>query len=286
MTDNVELQEPEHNHKLVKDSPLDRIKGDPYPFMSGHQTTNGELHLKVQHPEFPKASSEEKVSPDGSYEHTEYNEKLKGLTSSLKHHSRGYNSGGNSSQVDGHSDSSNESTKRTVTKGDTGNETGGDAYSGAGGKTIKGQKGDEVTISGGGQKIRITTNNSPGGDSISNYAGDTHENFEGDHIRSVNGNKYTMVKEGDFGVHVQDKNLDFQADSGKARIKTGSDITIESDTKITLKVGGSSIVLTPSGITINTSGKIDITSSGDITTKGSSTKVQGGGPVSPAVTFT
>ena len=59
-----------------------------------------------------------------------------------------------------------------------------------------------------------------------------------------------------FIIPYQDKNLDFQADSGKARIKTGSDILIESDSKITLKVGGSTIVITPSNITIK-SARID-----------------------------
>ena len=255
--DNLELQEPQHNHKLVKDSPLDRIKGEPYPFMSGHQTINGELQLKVQHPEYPKASCEETLKPDGSYSHSEFNEKLKGLTSILNHHSRGYNSGGNSSQVDGHSDSNNESTQRNNTAGDSGKETGGTKYDGSGEQTIIGSGKDYIRrLAKGAQKITMTDNNSPGGDSISNYAGDTHENYEGDHIRSVNGNKYTMVKEGDYGVHVQDKNIDFQADSGKARIKTGSDILIESDTKITLKVGGSTIVITPSNITIK-SARID-----------------------------
>ena len=111
---------------------------------------------------------------------------------------------------------------------------------------IQGQRDDFVTHTTAGKTYKIGT----GGDNVSYFACDTHEYSEGDHISSTKGNKYTMVKEGDYGVHVQDKNIDFQADSGKARIKTGSDILIESDTKITLKVGGSSIVITPSNITI------------------------------------
>lgn len=285
--DNLELQEPDHNKKLVKDSPLDRIKGEPYPFISGYQTINGELHLKIQHPEFPKASCEETLYSDGSYIHKEYNDKLKGLTSTLSHHSRGYNSGGNSRQVDGNDDSSNEATKRTVTAGDIGNETGGTKYSGSAGQTIIGSGKDYIRrLAKGAQDIKFTENASPGGDSISNYAGDTHENFEGDHIRSVNGNKYTMVKNGDYGVHVQDKNIDFKSDGGKAQIKTGSDIIIESDSKITLKVGSSSIVITPKGITINSTGDININSDKDVKTKGATTKIQGGGVSAPPTTFT
>ena len=63
--DNLELQDPQHNHKLVKDSPLDRIKGEPYPFIFGNQTTNGELNLKIQHPDFPKTACEETLKQIG-----------------------------------------------------------------------------------------------------------------------------------------------------------------------------------------------------------------------------
>lgn len=294
MADNLDLSDPDHNKKLVKDSPLDRITGEPYPFIFGHQTTNGELHLKIQHPDFPKASCEETLKADGSYSHYEVSDKLKGLESILSHHTRGYNSGGHSSQVDGHKDSNHESTQRNNTAGDSGKETGGTKYDGSGEQTIIGSGLDYIRrLAKGAQNITLTDNASPGGDSISNYAGDTHENFEGDHIRSVNGNKYTMVKNGDYGAHVQDKNIDFQADSGKARIKTGSDILIESDSKITLKVGGSTIVITPNDITITSSGgvnikasqDINVNTSKDIITKGSSTQIQGGGVLAPPTTF-
>ena len=94
-----------------------------------------------------------------------------------------------------------------------------------------------------------------------------------------------MVKDGDYGVHVQDKNIDFKADSGKAQIKTAKDITIESDTKITLKVGGSTIVITPTDITITAAGKVNIKASDDVITKGATTKIQGGGAAAPPTTF-
>ena len=63
-----------------------------------------------------------------------------------------------------------------------------------------------------------------------------------------------------------------------------SDITIESDTKITLKVGSNSIEISKQGIKIN--GKtVDIKADGEVTTKGSSTKIQGGGMTAPPTTF-
>ena len=64
----------------------------------------------------------------------------------------------------------------------------------------------------------------------------------------------------------------------KHNMTASSDITITSSSKITLKVGGSSIEITSSGIKINSSGPIEI--------KGSQTKVQGGGVSVPPFTST
>lgn len=66
---------------------------------------------------------------------------------------------------------------------------------------------------------------------------------------------------------------------------TAQEITITADTKITLKVGGSTIVIDSSGITINSSGTVDINGSGAITTQGATTKIQGGGMTAPPTTF-
>ena len=52
-------------------------------------------------------------------------------------------------------------------------------------------------------------------------------------------------------------------------LEAGEDFMLSSDSKITLKVGGSSIEITSGGIKINSSGAVDI--------KGSQTKIQGGG---------
>ena len=57
----------------------------------------------------------------------------------------------------------------------------------------------------------------------------------------------------------------------------GKTITITADDTLILKVGGSKITIKSSGI--------EIESSGDIKTQGSTTKIQGGGPVAPPTTF-
>lgn len=261
----VQLEEPDVNKKLIPQSPLMRLNAQGegenddglYPNISGWATKNGVHFFRHENPENPDATVEEQLNADGSYRTSETSKKYKGVTSELSHQSHGYVSRGRSRQVDGHDDARTESTSRSVTAGDTGRETGRDSYSGTARHNIRGQGGNEVNITApGSQKITITNNASPGGDNITNIAGNTHENLEGDHIRSVNGNKYTMVRNGDYGVHVQDKNIDFRSDSGKAQLRTGNDITIESDTKITLKVGQSTLVITSSSVTIK-SPKID-----------------------------
>lgn len=65
------------------------------------------------------------------------------------------------------------------------------------------------------------------------------------------------------------------------------EVVITSDTKITLKVGSNSIEISSSGITINAgSGKLDLKASGDVTTQGSTTKLQGGGAAGVPTTIT
>jgi uncharacterized protein (DUF2345 family) len=73
--------------------------------------------------------------------------------------------------------------------------------------------------------------------------------------------------------------------AAKTTVKAVGKILIESDTEIELKVGGTSILITSSGITIDAAGAVNIKGSGAITTQGSSTRIQGGGKAAPRTTF-
>jgi hypothetical protein len=77
-----------------------------------------------------------------------------------------------------------------------------------------------------------------------------HNRTKGDQVSFIEGTKYQQITQGEYGIHVPDGNIDFQCDSGKTRIKSGNDILIDSDSKITLKVGSSTIVIESSKITI------------------------------------
>ena len=61
---------------------------------------------------------------------------------------------------------------------------------------------------------------------------------------------------GDWAFNNQSGSVDMQIDSGKFRLFDASDILIESQTKITFKVGSSTIVMKSDGISI-TSPAID-----------------------------
>lgn len=82
------------------------------------------------------------------------------------------------------------------------------------------------------------------------------------------------------------KNMTHKSDQ-TLTINGKEEVVITSDTKITLKVGSNKIEITSSGITINAgSGKLDLKASGDVTTQGSTTKLQGGGAAGIPTTIT
>lgn len=86
----------------------------------------------------------------------------------------------------------------------------------------------------------------------------------------------TMTSDAKFAVSSKGE-MTLTANGADVTVK-GSNITIQADTKITIKVGGSTIEIT--------SGGIDIKSSGPITTQGATTKIQGGGSPGIPTTFT
>ena len=165
-----------------------------------------------------------------------------------KQHS--YNADGHSSTTDGHQDSKVSGTKRDATEGGHHSETAGNKYEGGGGTKIEATKDSQINHSDG-DGFHVTE-----GNLITDHTGSVNHNYTGDLVQQVTGHKVDMIN-GEYGVHISSGNYDMQLDDGKARVRASNDILIESDTKITLKVGGSTITITPSNITIN-SARVDI----------------------------
>jgi hypothetical protein len=124
--------------------------------------------------------------------------------------------------------------------------------------SMKAIGGNHIKAVGGTHFLHATakTEMSSTGDWVTDHNdGHHHHNVDGDHVHYIGGTKYERIG-GEKGVYIPQGNYDVQVDQGKYRLSTGSDILIQSGTKITLKVGSSTIVMEPGHITI-TSGKID-----------------------------
>jgi len=161
-----------------------------------------------------------------------------------------YNADGHSSTTDGHKDEKTSGTKRDATAGGHHSETAGNKYEAGGGTKIASSKDSQINHSDG-DGFHITE-----GNLITDHTGSVNHNYTGDLVQQVTGHKIDMIN-GEYGVHISAGNYDMQLDDGKARLKASSDILIESDSKITLKVGGSTITITASNITI-VSPRVDI----------------------------
>jgi hypothetical protein len=248
------------------------------------------------------------LSAHGSFSAHSYDDDEKGFHVGLNVGGvRKYNTKSVSHQTDGQHQSDVEKCVFNQSGGDKGSATVGDTYSGRSGNHIHGMGGNQLNFLQGGSDVknyRVVN-----GDVGNKYEGHVHTSYKKDEVKAFKeGNKLTMIEKGDFAVNVQKGNWDtdvaskVRLRSGKAMLYTtddtwdaqsaksmalqtdtslrtkskqgttfeaGEDFMISSDSKITLKVGGSSIEITDGSIKINSSGPVDI--------KGSQTKIQGGG---------
>jgi hypothetical protein len=161
-----------------------------------------------------------------------------------------YNADGVSVTVDGHSDTKTSGTVRDNSDGARSSETGGNIYTGGGGISIHGTQDSSISSSAGGDKFETTS-----GNIVTDHEGSVNHNITGDFVECITGNKSEILM-GDWAFNNQSGSVDMQIDSGKFRLFDASDILIESQTKITFKVGSSIIVMKSDGISI-TSPAID-----------------------------
>lgn len=229
-------------------------KSDPtYPFISGHADELGHSYSKFADPDKPKEAYEQTITHSGGFEIKQANDE-KGLVNILNPgEGRSYTGGGTSDHADGHKDDATSSSKITTTNIDNGDTCGGNRFNGAGGQTIGGSNESSFEhIGTPGESYKTTS-----GNIVTHHEGHHNNNIEGDVMNTISGNKYTIVSSGSgkggtgqYGIHVQDGNMDTQIDSGQYRVFSMQDMTMISTTKLTLQVGTSTIVLEPGKITI------------------------------------
>lgn len=228
--------------KLPEDKKTKEMR---YGTTFGEASLLGDIKILYANPDYPQDWVNVKVNSSGSYNIREYNDKDNEFNTNLDvGQVRGYVSKSKSAQVDGHIDTNSESTIKQNSAGDFG---------------VSYKTGYEVAVAGKNTAIReynktFTTSasesksfNGTFGDQVNEHSGNWHEAFEKDHVQAVKGNKITMIEGGDYAIHAQSGNLDAHV-AEKGRIYTGSDLLIESATKITLKVGASTITITSGNI--------------------------------------
>jgi hypothetical protein len=260
------------NSKLPKD-PIcsDEETIEPkYGYVHGEWDATGGHHFRYRNPEEDNKTYEQILSPSGKYKTIEHHDKKKELVTELNvGETRSYTKGGKSTHVDGHTDSNHEGTFRVEIAKDYGNAIKGDRYVGVNGKEIKYTK--EGTTRGHQGNSLATNDITDKGTARETRDGDKQVHIKGHHVVMSEKNHIHVVQEemgiysggnqdyySDKKYHVYSKdayiaNTDSTMDlwsQDKMNAKSKSDITIDSDTKITIKVGGSSIVIESGTITI------------------------------------
>lgn len=227
-------------------------KVPPYNVRGGTDET-GSHNFTYFDPNKPKNSSKEEMGPDGSFKITAIGKDKAGYTVVNNNEKREYNSGGSGKHSDGHQDKSGEATYRKSIRGDSSSAVGGTKYDQSG-KSVENRRGSSAKGTVGSSTADVYIYNDSTSTTITE--GDRFGHVKGDTQFSVGGSKYETVG-GEYGKNIQGGNFDIQVDTGKARLKVKKEILIESDEKITLKVGSSTITITSGNIVIQ-SARVDI----------------------------
>ena len=235
------------NSKLPIDPWSDGTITPKYGWVYGSADALGGHKFTYRNINEPDKNSSQELTPSGSYKTIHQDADKKEVISKLHPgETRDYVAGGRSEHTDGHKDMSIESTFREVITGDHNFQGGRNGYLGYAENLISGAKNEFKGIMGASESKSYSTSQ---GDVVEEHSGNFHVSYEQDFISAIKSNMITMVNEGDYALNIQAGNYDAQI-AQKARIYASNDILIESATKITLKVGSSSIVVTPANVTI------------------------------------
>jgi hypothetical protein len=220
------------------------FKPEDIPFLSASHDDTGHLVIKYSNPKDPKKSFTATMDHTGSYEGSE-NSGDKPFKAKLETgHKRSYTAEGAGSQVDGSSDHKTEDTKNENVGGDLGSATGKTRIEGTKDQKTGGTGGGTFMNDAAGDSVKSVT-----GDQSTNTKGSYNSHFTGHYMETVDDNYVLNVTNGDHAISVQSGNMDHKV-SKQVRIKATKEITIDSDTKITLKVGKNSIIIDQNGIGI------------------------------------
>ena len=282
----------EEINKFYPPSGPDRGLVPEYPFNEVKVSVFG-IKQTYHHPKQLNKSFTGSVKSDGSCDYTEFRDKdenTKGYSLSQVHHAMNYASGGTSAMAQGHTENKTMGSGSTMSGGESGQQSKGAVMSGTPAQRIQGH-GAFATVATGSEDCTYDFSTGDKSFGCKNF----FLNSSGDLAIDAGDSFYTTVAKGECGLHVQDGNYDVKSEK-KMQHYSKDEMTIISDVKITLKVGQSTITMTPDSIIIKSNNiKLDaqtdilLTSQQTVTTlTNSGTQLEGGGPtadpstVSPA----
>lgn len=240
---------PKNPGEVTRQAPAAEMEISMYPDGRGSQTYASYDQSKAK-----ESSFRESWTGMGSYSTDEAHSKGE-LQTSMKFESRDYNVGGSSRTAEGSTENYTQDTSKTTVEGDASREIGRNDLGAVANQRINTVLAGTVENQAAGSS-QATSYVMSEGDIVEERSGNSFRSYEGDNVTTVNKNSVLVVGSGDRATHVQQGNMDTQV-KGKIRIKSESDILIDSDTKITLKVGSSTIVIDGSSIKM-TSARIDL----------------------------
>lgn len=248
------MADPFLNNKFPQDPTAAKKSNPEYPWMSGHSDRNGRYQIAYADPDKPNESFDQTFNHDGSNKtNLALDSKDNGVSYSLENHGLSYNLGGKSNTSEGGADNRNriennntEGGKQTSAGGGIGTASGGPIVQASAGGCASGVCGASLA-----DNYRYVS-----GDNTVRYEGSEYIHRDGNSMTTMGGSKYEVVKDGEWGLHVQSGNWDIQVDAGQGRLFVQQPLLVESPTMITFKVGGSTITMEPGKITL-VSARID-----------------------------
>lgn len=252
------------NKKLPPDGSKNGEKTFPYARTHGHATATGDQEIVVADYSDPKNFIYIKVNSSGSFKTVEYDSKENEHATTLNTgRTSSYTTGSETAHIDGHKDSSVESTSRENVTGDKGVACKTNYHTSTEGSVIAHNRFKKEFVVAASESKSFAGSY---GDQVNEHSGNWHEAFEKDHVQAVSQNKITMVEKGDYAVHVQKGSYDAQVSEGKLHLMTlADDLIANSNVKVLVQVGTQAkITVEPEKIKlqVGSGSYIEITSGG------------------------
>ena len=230
-----------------------------YPFAKTKTNELSLLHDEYHNPNEEEKAYHGKVDPCGSYQFTESRFKdaktMMGQQVNMAMSTSYYTINGTSRLSQGNIETKTNNHSSEQSQGESGQQSAG--------ATVMATALAQIFMHGGPKAdLGPKASGSCGYETVSGdksviYENNLFLNPKQDHALDVGGTYYTTVNNGECGLHVQNGNYDVKSEK-KTQHYSKDEMTIISDTKITLKVGQSQIIISPDNIVLKVGDNVGI----------------------------